>query len=213
MSDKRDLEITELIKRTFDPVMTEPVPARLIMRPAPWLPVARAAVIFGLGIALGLAAAPFVLPRPAAVAVASGAFPMRAARAHAVFVSEVRHPVEVEAAQQEHLVAWLSKRLGTSLRVPLLADEGFSLLGGRLLPGPDGPVAQFMYQDATGARLTLYVSRRANAESTTAFRFAQEDKVSVFYWIDRDFGYALSGEIERKSLARVANAVYKQLEP
>lgn len=211
MNERRDQEITALIKSAYDPVMTEPVPARMIMRPAPWLPLARAAALMALGIGLGLAMAPFVLPRPAAL-VANG-FPMRAARAHAVYVSEVRHPVEVDASQEEHLVAWLSKRLGTKLRVPVLADEGFSLLGGRLLPGPEGAVAQFMYQDPSGTRLTLYVSRPAKADAPTAFRFAQEDKVSVFYWIDRDCGYALSGELDRTRLARVANVVYRQLEP
>ena len=211
MNERRDQEITALIKSAYDPVMTEPVPARLIMRPAPWLPLARAAALMALGLGLGLAMAPYVLPRPAAL-VANG-FPMRAARAHAVYVSEVRHPVEVDASQEEHLVAWLSKRLGTKLRVPVLADEGFSLLGGRLLPGPEGAVAQFMYQDPSGTRLTLYVSRPAKADAPTAFRFAQEDKVSVFYWIDRECGYALSGELDRPRLARVANVVYRQLEP
>jgi anti-sigma factor RsiW len=211
MNERRDQEITALIKAAYDPVMTEPVPARFFMRPARWLPLARAAALLSVGIALGLAMAPFVLPRPAAT-VANG-FPMRAARAHAIFVSEVRHPVEVDASQEEHLVAWLSKRLGTKLRVPVLADEGYGLLGGRLLPGNEGPVAQFMYQDSTGSRLTLYVSRPAKADTPTAFRFAQEGKVSVFYWIDRDCGYALSGDLDRPRLAKVANAVYRQLEP
>ena len=214
MNERRDQEITALIKRTYDPVMVEPVPERLMMRPASWLPVARAAAIFALGLGLGLAAYPLVFRGASAANVASATeFPMRAARAHAVYVTEVRHPVEVDASQQEHLVAWLSKRLGTKLRVPILAEEGYSLLGGRLLPGPEGAVAQFMYQDQSGSRLTLYVSHRAGAESPTAFRFAQQGKVSVFYWIDRDFGYALSGDIDRPALGRVANVVYRQLEP
>jgi anti-sigma factor RsiW len=121
--------------------------------------------------------------------------------------------VEVDASQQEHLVNWLSKRLGTKLRVPVLAPEGYDLLGGRLLPGPDGPVAQFMYQEGSGKRLTLYVSARAKSEDQTAFRFAQEDGVAVFYWIDGNWGYALSGEIERDALARVARIVYHDLNP
>lgn len=211
MNEKRDQEIAALIKRAFEPVASEPIPARMHLRAPAWIAPARAALLVGFGIAVGLASAPYVL-KPGE-AVAANAFPMRAARAHAVYVSEVRHPVEVEASQQDHLVAWLSKRLGTSLRVPVLAEDGFQLLGGRLLPGPEGPVAQFMYQDASGGRLTLYVSRRAGVESPSAFRFAQEGKVSVFYWIDKDFGYALSGEVERPALARVANTVYKQLEP
>jgi anti-sigma factor RsiW len=143
-------------------------------------------------------------------------FVRQAAVAHVVFSPEVRHPVEVGADQEAHLAAWLSKRLGTQLRVPHLAEQGFSLVGGRLLPGqPDDrlPVAQFMYQDAKGQRLTLYVRTDAEATRETAFRFAQEKNVGVFYWVDQKLGYALSGEIEKGELLRVANAVYKQLNP
>jgi anti-sigma factor RsiW len=35
----------------------------------------------------------------------------------------------------------------------------------------------------------------------------------VFYGVDQQLGYALSGEIEKAELARMANAVYKQLNP
>ncbi|MDH5264930.1 MAG: anti-sigma factor, partial [Betaproteobacteria bacterium] len=132
---------------------------------------------------------------------------------HLVYAAEVRHPVEVDASQQEHLVAWLSKRLGTRLKVPVLSEEGYDLLGGRLLPGPDGPVAQFMYQESAGRRLTLYVSARAKSEGQTAFRYAQEGAVSVFYWIDGNWGYALSGEIDRPALSRISTSVYRQLNP
>ena len=108
---------------------------------------------------------------------------------------------------------WLSKRLGTELKVPVLSAEGFELLGGRLLPGPDGPVAHFMYQDGSGKRLTLYVNARSKAEGPTAFRYAKEGTVSVFYWIDGQWGYALSGDIDKPALSRVANTVYRQLNP
>jgi anti-sigma factor RsiW len=47
----------------------------------------------------------------------------------------------------------------------------------------------------------------------TAFRYAQEHGISVFYWVDGKFGYALSGEIEKADLLRVANVVYRQLNP
>ncbi len=143
-------------------------------------------------------------------------FARQAAVAHAVYSPEVRHPVEVGADQEKHLVSWLSKRLGSQLRVPHLGEQGYNLVGGRLLPGtPDArsPVALFMYQDGKGQRLTLYVRTDAAASSETAFRFAQEKSVGVFYWVDQKLGYALSGEIEKDELLRVANAVYKQLNP
>ena len=210
-----DDEQDRLLHERFDPVLLEPLPARLHLRRPPWIGYARAASVLAVGIAVGLA-----LPRPwrapeaalAASAPAQG-LPARAARAHLVYAMEVRHPVEVDASQQEHLVAWLSKRLGTKLKVPVLADEGYELLGGRLLPGPEGPVAQFMYQEAAGRRLTLYVSAKARSEGPTAFRFAQEGGVSVFYWIDGNWGYALSGEVDRAALSRLSTSVYRQLNP
>ncbi|HUX25838.1 MAG TPA: anti-sigma factor, partial [Burkholderiales bacterium] len=91
--------------------------------------------------------------------------------------------------------------------------QGFELVGGRLLPGSTGPVAQFMYQNAKGKRITLYVSRRQAGPRDTAFRFSQEDNISVFYWIDGTLGYALSAEMPRSRLLTVATAVYKQLRP
>lgn len=146
------------------------------------------------------------------------AFVRQAAVAHVVYSPEVRHPVEVGADQEAHLVAWLSKRLNTKLRIPHLGEQGYALVGGRLLPGqPDdrapSPVAQFMYQDAKGQRLTLYVRVDAESLRESAFRFAQEKNVGVFYWVDQKLAYALSGEIEKADLLRVATAVYKQLNP
>ena len=140
-------------------------------------------------------------------------WPRRAAIAHVVYSPEVRHPVEVGAEQEAHLVAWLSKRLGAPLKVPYLGAQGYQLVGGRLLPGERGPVAQFMYQESKGRRLTLYVRVNAEQSAETAFRFARERGVGVFYWIDRKLGYALSGDIEKDELLRVATAVYRQLNP
>ncbi|KAF1041650.1 MAG: hypothetical protein GAK35_03191 [Herbaspirillum frisingense] len=156
-----------------------------------WLPGARPQLV---------AAAPITLARQAAVA-------------HNVYSPDLRRPVEVGADQEQALITWLSRRIGANVRAPKLAPLGYDLIGGRLLPGQSGPVAQFMYQDAGGQRLTLYVSRDQVQSQGTGFRFAQEGKVNVFYWIDGQFGYALSGGIPRNELSRIASSVYEQLEP
>jgi anti-sigma factor RsiW len=70
-----------------------------------------------------------------------------------------------------------------------------------------------MYQDSKGQRLTLYVRVNPDDSGETAFRFAQEHGVGVFYWLDRKLGYALSGEVEKNELLRIATAVYRQLNP
>ncbi|MBV6321606.1 anti-sigma factor family protein [Duganella violaceipulchra] len=218
------------LRALYQPLLEQPVPpamsARLMVparQPAggpghPWPPAWRAAAMLALTLSAGAAgwllhgAADHAADR-LADAASLAALPRRAALAHVVYAPEVRHPVEVGADQQAHLVAWLSKRLGAQLKPPQLAAHGYALEGGRLLPGQSGPVAQFMYRDAGGARLTLYVSTEQSHNKETGFRFAQEGQVSVFYWIDGRFGYALSGNLDKAALATVANAVYAQLEP
>ena len=95
-------------------------------------------------------------------------FAQQAAVAHAVYQPEVRHPVEVTAAQQDHLVQWLSKRLNRPLKVPTLSALGYELVGGRLLPGDTGARAQFMYQNAEGQRVTLYLGALAPTAAAQA---------------------------------------------
>jgi anti-sigma factor RsiW len=202
--------------QVYNPVLDEPVPARLsaaqLRRPRRWVRFSVAAAVLIAGAALGWVARGSLYGLPLAGGGAS-ALARQAAVAYAVYSPEVRHPVEVWAPEEAHLVAWLSKRLGTTLRCPKLDSLGYNLVGGRLLPGPNGPVAQFMFQDTQGARLTLYVSRQRGEQKTTAFRFSQEGKVAVFYWIDGDFGYALSAEASRADLLQAATLVYKQLNP
>ena len=202
------------IEALYDPVLTEPVPSRLMRRqtatPARlWRYAAAVGWVF-LG---GLAGWQLHEVQSADRRSEAPTWARRAAVAHVVYSPEVRHPVEVAADQEDHLVAWLSKRLGTSLKIPRLDRMGYALVGGRLLPGEQGPAAQFMYQDSQGQRLTLYVRTNRDLNKETAFRFAQEGNVRQFYWIDRGLGYVLSGEIGRDDLLRVANAVYQHLNP
>ena len=206
-------EMNTGLRALLDPELSEPVPARFLSRqPSPvarlrW--VGLAAGLFAIGVVTGwLVHGAISTPVQQAFSL-----PRQAAIAHAVYAPEVRHPVEVEAKEEDHLVRWLSKRLGTDLKAPKLGPLGFDLVGGRLLSGPNGPVAHFMFQDARGARLTLYVSTQRTETRQTAFRFSQEERVSVFYWIDGRNGYALSGEIGREQLLGIANAVYQQLNP
>ena len=197
----------------YDDLLVEALPERLrinrMTRRRSWYPYAAAALLM---LASGTAGW-HLHDRVTGARAQTTQIARVAAMAHVVYSPEVRHPVEVGADQEEHLVRWLSKRLGTSLKIPHLVAQGYALVGGRLLPGERGPAAQFMYQDGKGQRLTLYVRVSNDVRAPTAFRFAQENGVGVFYWLDGRLGYALSGETDRGELLRVADAVYQQLNP
>ncbi|MBJ2140473.1 anti-sigma factor [Delftia acidovorans] len=171
---------------------------------------------FGLGwLVHGQQAVPAAAPSTSATLAAAtpARFAHQAAVAHAVYQPEQRHPVEVEAAQQAHLLQWLSKRLGRPLKLPALTGLGYELVGGRLLPGDSGARAQFMYQDAAGERITLYLGALEDpaTRGETAFHFSSDGPVPSFYWVDQGFGYALSGALPRNRLLQLATAVHQQL--
>jgi len=207
------LKLNEALHTVFDPVLDEPGPrqTRILERGRARTAVRYAAVIAGL-IASGVIG---WVARGLDINTASQDedFVRRAAMAHTVYTPEVRHPVEVGADQEQHLVNWLSKRLGSELRVPHLSQLGYDLVGGRLLPGEQGPVAQFMYQDGKGQRLTLYLRTSGETNEETSFRYDRQGKVGVFFWIDGPLGYALTGELSKPDLLRVAKAIYQQLNP
>ncbi|QGZ62915.1 anti-sigma factor family protein [Paraburkholderia acidisoli] len=130
------------------------------------------------------------------------AFARRADVAYAVYSPEQRHPVEVAASDETHLVAWLSKRLGKPLSVPSLAEYGYALVGGRLLPGNAEPAAQFMYENDAGERLTLYVGR--SGSDRDAVRLLRDGTRRTFYWSTQRTGYALSGPQTEPKLREIA---------
>ena len=132
-----------------------------------------------------------------------------AAMAYAVYAPEVTHPVEVAADQEAHLVAWLSKRLGARVKIPSLLSLGYDLIGGRLLATEYGPGALFMYQDTSGERVVLYLCENESKGLSTSFRFDKHENISVFYWFDGPFSFALAGEMDRSRLRRLAETVYR----
>lgn len=148
-------------------------------------------------------------------------FAREALATHVVYAPEVRHPVEVPADDEAHLVAWLSKRLGAPLQVPDLHPLGFRLIGGRLGVAEGGPSAILMYEAEDGTRLSLQLRRMARGTPDTGFRMermgrgpgdrpADAAKTMAFYWVDRDVGFALAGPLERARLLALAQSVYRQ---
>jgi anti-sigma factor RsiW len=205
--------IREGLRALYAPVLQEPVPARLLRPETPrrWLrPLG--AVAAGVFLMLAGTWVGMHLERGDTAFLAGVPDTVReAAMAYAVYAPEVRHPVEVPGDQEQHLVSWLTKRMGVQVRAPDLANAGFRLLGGRLLSSTDGPGALLMYENHEGKRVVLYACPSEEGERDTAFRFAQDEGVSVFYWSEGGLSYALAGEIERAGLLRLTEAAYQQI--
>ncbi len=214
------------LRDALDPVLAEPIPERLVaaaMAPKSrfvgdvrhWLvPAFAAAATLMLGVGIGWLGRDIVIERGGIPTT----FPRQAAVAHALYAADVRRPVEVWATEEKSLVTWLTKRLGFDVHAPDLNGIGYALVGGRLVAGNDNPTALLMYENADKQRLSLQIRKqsRGGKASTgtgeTAFRYAVENGIGVFYWIDdEDCGYAISGNVDRAQLLKIAQVVYGQL--
>ena len=220
------------LRARLDGVLDEPVPSRLaqvVWSPASargawapgWQRGAAALAVFALGGMVGAGLMWRAETGPGALARGGEpAWVQRAAIAHAVYVPEVRHPVEVQA-QEEHLSRWLTKRLDTPVKLFDLRAQGFELVGGRLLPDATGPSAQLMYQafstpsGAKPVRVTVYL-RKPDSNTPAAFRYERQGELGMFYWVEGQSaesgpcGYALVGALPREKLLALAEAIFSQ---
>ena len=119
-------EQNKMLHVLFDPVLSEPIRPKWLERGTAGShfflrPVAAASAALFVGGLLGWVLRGGYVGRSTQYLD----FVREAAMAHAIYTPEIRHPVEVSADQEEHLVGWLSKRLGTSLKTPHLSDLGY----------------------------------------------------------------------------------------
>lgn len=133
----------------------------------------------------------------------------RALAAHKLYIGEIRHPIEV-GASEAHLTPWLSRRVGTTVRIPDFSAFDMKLLGGRLLPGESGPAALLMFENGSGDRITFYISRLEQPQ--TAFRYYTSDNVAAIRWVVSDYGYVVAGPADKMKLKELARAAFEQLE-
>ena len=202
----------DMLHAKYDSVADEPVPQRLEIerltrRPRRWVYGAIAATLAAFVVGGGVGwVAHGATAKPSSFASLTG----DALEAHQLYVVEVRHPVEVAGSERAHLQQWLSKRCGYQVRAPELDTTGLKLVGGRLLPGPAGPAAFFMYETASGERYTVYTSRTKTG--ATQMRYAARDKEGAMFWADNGVGYVVSGPTDKDKLKHVARLVYDQTE-
>jgi len=203
-----------ILHQAFDGVLEEPIPPSLSAalkgggswRSRPYLAMAAALLLFILGGAAGWFAA-LDTDNAQLRSIAD-----QAITAHRIYTAEVRHPVEVGAAEQAHLQAWLSKRIGADFVIPNLSAEGYTLLGGRLLTANDRPAAQLMFEDASRKRITVFFAADPAAGHETSLQVERSGSVIACYWLDGKLGFVVAGEMELDPMMKLARAIYDQLE-
>lgn len=207
------------LRMALDAELDEPLPADLIRlastparapatakqaarsswrnRLSDWLPSPRFAGALAVAVLVGVFVGKDLLPRMNA----DGQLVRLASVAHHVYSPDKRQPVEVKS-EDPTLTSWISKRLGKKVFAPQV--DGFRFMGGRLLAGAEEPAGQFMYEDASGKRLTVFVRTEGAHDKNTTPECDTYRGISVCYWYAGDVAYALAGELPSSTLAALA---------
>ncbi|MEW9806695.1 anti-sigma factor family protein [Mesorhizobium marinum] len=208
----------ERLRASLSDVLAEPVPERLTAlvagetpkataRAPRWRMAAAAALLLALGAGGGYfaGAARLGMGSETAEDLSEAAI-----AAHAVYAAEQRHAVEVGAGDRDHLLGWLSSRLGLTLVAPDLSSDGFELVGGRLLPAGHRSAAMLLYEDAKGSRLSIYVTPEGAAKSWGTYDEEQGD-LRAIYWLDKGWGCAVVGTLAPEKLLELGRKAYRQM--
>ena len=213
------------LQGVFAPVLKEPVPERLAAlvaaggprrRPSPMRRFAaalpwRGALVASLVIASAGIGYLGGLSQAAREESGAEAIVERAIEAHAMYAAEKVHSVEVGADQKDHLVGWLSKRVGT----PLVAPD---LSAGRLSTGRRAAVARIrpgggaIHVPGRRRRHGFALCHSRCAKEPGGFRLYEEDGQRASYWLDEGFCYAVAGTVPQAALRSIADAAHQQLQ-
>ncbi|WP_158903472.1 anti-sigma factor [Burkholderia sp. L27(2015)] len=218
--------LNEMIRERHVHVLREPVPPRLqLTSKRRWFDAANmprfagmaAALLLGIGIGTHVLS---MFPQGGdedgvAHLIADdglAGFARQSALAHVMYSPDVERPALVDPQHERDLGKWVSGKLGTDVVPPVLMHAGYKLMGGRLLPGREGPFVQFTYNGEKGERVTLCISRRkTDGTVTTGFALYKDGPVKVFHWMAGNYGYAVTGGIDRAALLQVARDVQSDL--
>jgi anti-sigma factor RsiW len=215
----------EALHLLFDPVLHEPEPpsiakarARLEAglaedRRRRWLrsPPVRAAAAVALlvtGMAAGYAARPGA---PVSAPPFYQSLADEAVRFHGQGLQQASGG-GLAATDTGRLNGWLSERLGHTVSGPNFAQEGYRLVGGRLLPTSGDEGIQLVYEGPNRKLVTLLVASPAADVSADAFSYVRRDGVSSFAWVEGRLAYVLAGPVERDVLLGLARIVHRAFE-
>jgi anti-sigma factor RsiW len=172
--------------------------------------IAAALVLVMLSGSIGWYGRDYLIPAEAA----SDRLIDEAVTAHALYVKEQTHAVEARA-DAPNLMRWLSNRITTPIDAPNLTAQGFTFIGGRLLPGDyDGkdpsPAAQLMYENASAQRVTLYITA-ALPDHKTVWQFETRNGVAAYYWSNDLVTCTIVSDLPETDVKLLGKKVFEQL--
>jgi anti-sigma factor RsiW len=127
--------------------------------------------------------------------------------AHRVFADDAFRPVEFTPDASDAALEWAATKLGHPVAIPTLDSLGLGLVGSRLHGTAQGPIAQFIYEDAGGNRLSVIVAPHPPDVPEYGFKMASFADTKVGYWSDARLDYAVVADTSAPQIEAIASEI------
>lgn len=132
--------------------------------------------------------------------------------AHTVFGNDMVRPVEFTPDATVAALDWMSEKLKRKIDSPALDALGLTLVGTRLSGTREGPLAQFIYEDRSGNRLSLVVMPHPEGAPEAQLQVARHDTNNVGYWSDSALDYAVIANTSGMQIESVVAEVSRNVD-
>ncbi|SIO54751.1 Transmembrane transcriptional regulator (anti-sigma factor RsiW) [Rhodovulum sp. ES.010] len=135
-------------------------------------------------------------------------FVTQAAMLHTVYDQRGIEEFDVSEDRMQASLAWLSDQMQRKIESPRLEELGLRVIGGRLVEGENGPLAQFTYEEIDGGgQITVAMSPHPESQPFYPYAVQSVSGRSVAYWTSDGMDFAVIGESEPARLATLAGAI------
>ncbi|MGB8843994.1 MAG: hypothetical protein WCC64_23335 [Aliidongia sp.] len=198
----------DLMRQVYGPLIDEPLPPRLLrtLRSVPQ--ARRPAWQWSAGVGLAAAAAVLLivsygLPTDPKDALLAEAFAVR----DGAVMAEQQIAADVPAAERDAMVV---KTLDTSVNIPDLGQEGYTLAGVGIYPDrAHGHAVQVNYRNDQGRLLTVYLHHPTGADRYEILPERGGKRVCI--WESQELSAVMVGEMSEQEMLRTAYLAYHAL--
>ncbi len=114
---------------------------------------------------------------------------------------------DVSDARWQASLDWVSDQMQRKIESPKLEQLGLQVVGGRLLQGENGPLAQFTYETEGDRQIIVSMTPHADHEPSYAYAVRSVYGQPVAYWTKDGMDFSITGETDMQRLSTLASAL------
>ncbi|MFO7759523.1 MAG: hypothetical protein R6V26_13795 [Roseovarius sp.] len=114
---------------------------------------------------------------------------------------------DVSDARWQASLDWVSEQMQRKIESPKFEQLGLQVVGGRLVDGENGPLAQFTYQTEDDEKIIVSMTPHPDSEPSYPYAVRSVYGQPVAYWTNDGMDFSISGEADLQRLSTLASAL------